>query len=104
MSFKPLYLLREALLFLMFTAAWAQVRQGDVLRADGSKYDMIYQFQRPDSMPRAVAQASAKLRSGTYLMSLEFEAQAMAPLGVLRTVANKHEWAYHMPRADKASA
>lgn len=53
MSFQPLYLLRQALLFLMYFAAWTQVHQGDIWRVDGSKYDMIYLFQRPERMPLA---------------------------------------------------
>ena len=82
---------------------WAKVRQGDIWRADWSKYDMVYLFQRPESMPRAVAKARAELRAGAYLVSLEFEAQALAPLGVLRTVQGKPVWVYRMPPADKVS-
>ena len=82
---------------------WAQVRQGDIWRADWSTYDLVYLFQRPESMPRAVAKARAELRPGAYLVSLEFEAQALQPLAVLRTVPDKPVWVYRMPLADKAT-
>ena len=82
---------------------WAKVRQGDIWRADWSKYDMVYLFQRPESMPRAVAKARAELRAGAYLVSLEFEAQALQSHAVLRTVQGKPVWVYRMPPADKVS-
>jgi len=53
---------------------WAEVRQGDIWKADWSGYDMVYLFQRPESMPRAMAKAAAELQSGAWLVSLEFEA------------------------------
>lgn len=83
---------------------WAQVRQGDIWRADWSKYDMVYLFQRPESMPRAVVKARAELRPGAYLVSLEFEAQALQPHWVLRNVPDKPVWVYRVPLADKAVA
>lgn len=83
---------------------WAQVRQGDIWRADWSSYDMVYLFQRPESMPRAVAKARDELKQGAYLVSLEFEAQALQPQAVLRTVQHKPVWVYRMPLADKPSA
>lgn len=83
---------------------WALVRQGDIWRADWSTYDMVYLFQRPESMPRAVAKARAELKQGAYLVSLEFEAQAVQPQAVLRTVPDKPVWVYRMPLADKAAA
>jgi len=76
---------------------WARVRQGDIWRADWSAYDMVYLFQRPESMPRAVAKAQAELKAGAYLVSLEFEAQALTPHGVLRSVHGKTVWVYRMP-------
>jgi hypothetical protein len=53
---------------------WAEVRQGDIWKADWSGYDLVYLFQRPESMPRAMAKAAAELQSGAWLVSLEFEA------------------------------
>lgn len=52
---------------------WATVRQGDIWAHDWSPYDMVYLFQRPESMPRAHAKAVQQMRPGTWLASLEFE-------------------------------
>jgi len=76
---------------------WARVRQGDIWRADWSCYDMVYLFQRPESMPRAVAKARAELKPGAYLVSLEFEAQELKPLAVLRPPSGKPVWLYRLP-------
>ena len=80
---------------------WARVRQGDIWAADWSVYDMVYLFQRPESMPRAVAKARAELKAGAYLVSLEFEAQALQPLAVLRAAPGKPVWVYRVPFTDK---
>jgi len=76
---------------------WARVRQGDIWRADWSAYDMVYLFQRPESMPRAAVKARAELKPGAYLVSLEFEAQALKPLAVLRPPLGKPVWVYQLP-------
>ena len=40
----------------------------------GRAYDLVYLFQRPESMARAAEKASRELRPGAWLASLEFEA------------------------------
>lgn len=76
---------------------WASVRQGDIWQADWSGYDLIYLFQRPESMARAAAKANAELRPGAWLVSLEFEASALQPDAVLHTAAGKPVWLYRQP-------
>lgn len=76
---------------------WATVRQGDIWVADWSGFDMVYLFQRPESMPRAVAKASAELKPGAWLVSLEFEAQNLRAHAVLQTVQGKPVWVYRAP-------
>ncbi|NCP38987.1 MAG: class I SAM-dependent methyltransferase [Rhodoferax sp.] len=83
---------------------WARVRQGDIWRADWSAYDMVYLFQRPESMPRAVAKARAELKSGAYLVSLEFAAQELRPLVILRPTQGKPVWVYRIPLEKKKSS
>jgi len=73
------------------------VRQGDIWVADWSDFDMVYLFQRPESMPRAVAKASAELKPGAWLVSLEFEAQSLRAHAVLQTVQGKPVWVYRAP-------
>lgn len=76
---------------------WARVRQGDIWRADWSAYDMVYLFQRPESMARAAAKARAELRPGAYLVSLEFEATELMPSAVLKPESGKTVWVYQAP-------
>ncbi len=76
---------------------WARIRQGDMWKADWSTHDMVYLFQRPESMPRAIAKASAELKPGAWLVSLEFVAQELKPTAVLKTVEDKPVWLYRAP-------
>lgn len=82
---------------------WARVRQGDIWRADWAVYDMVYLFQRPESMPRAVAKA-AELRAGAWLVSLEFEATALVPTAQYRAPGGKMVWLYRAPLVHVGSA
>jgi hypothetical protein len=76
---------------------WARIRQGDMWRADWSSHDMVYLFQRPETMPRAVEKASAELRPGAWLASLEFPAKELLPTAVLQHKDGKPVWLYRVP-------
>ncbi len=76
---------------------WAQVRQGDIWRADWGPYALVYLFQRPESMSRAVAKASAEMRTGSWLVSLEFEARELAAQAVLSVPDGRPLWLYRVP-------
>jgi SAM-dependent methyltransferase len=76
---------------------WARVRQGDIWLADWSGYDLVYLFQRPESMPRAVTKALAELKPGAWLVSLEFEALALQPQACLRAPDGRAVWLYQAP-------
>lgn len=76
---------------------WARVRQGDIWLADWSGYDMVYLFQRPESMERAATKALQQLRPGAYMVSLEFEARAFTPVAVLQADNRKTVWVYQRP-------
>lgn len=75
---------------------FATVRRADIWAEDWSAYDMIYLFQRPESMAPAARKAKADLRPGAWLISLEFEATSLAPTAVLRPGAGKPVWVYQM--------
>lgn len=75
---------------------WARVRQGDIWAADWSAYAMVYLFQRPESMGRAVAKA-ANLPAGAWIVSLEFEATALNPTASYRAPGGKMVWLYQAP-------
>lgn len=76
---------------------WARVRQGDIWRADWRPYDLVYLFQRPESMERAVAKARAQLQPGRWLVSLEFEAASLTPQATLRCADGRPVWLYRTP-------
>lgn len=73
---------------------WARVARGDIWQADWSGYDLVYLFQRPESMPRAIEKARAELKPGAYLVSLEFEAVGLTPLAKLEGAQGKPVWVY----------
>jgi hypothetical protein len=75
---------------------WARVRQGDIWTADWADYDMVYLFQRPESMSRAVIKAG-ELREGAWLVSLEFEAKHLLPAAQYRAPGGKMVWLYRVP-------
>ena len=76
---------------------WARIRQGDIWRADWQPYDLVYLFQRPESMPRAVAKAQAQLKPGAWLVSLEFEAASLQPQASLHCADGRPVWLYRTP-------
>ena len=76
---------------------WARIRQGDIWLADWRPYQLVYLFQRPESMPRAVAKARADLQPGAWMVSLEFEARELKPQATLQTAAGKPVWLYRAP-------
>lgn len=75
---------------------WARVRRGDIWIADWSAYDMVYLFQRPESMTRAALKAS-ELKAGAWLVSLDFEASYLRPSAQYRTPGGKTVWLYQAP-------
>jgi hypothetical protein len=77
--------------------SFAQVRRGDIWTADWSSHDMVYLFQRPESMARAVEKAARELRPGAWLASLEFEAAQLAPQARLHGADRKPVWLYRAP-------
>jgi len=83
---------------------WAKVRQGDIWQADWSRYDLVYLFQRPESMARAAARAKAQLAPGAWLVSLEFEVSEWKPLAVLPTAQGRKIWVYRQPFTGQKSS
>lgn len=51
---------------------WAQVRRADLWAEDWSAYDVVYLFQRPESMQPALDKARREMRPGSWLVSLDF--------------------------------
>jgi trans-aconitate methyltransferase len=76
---------------------FARVRRGDIWQADWSPFQMVYLFQRPESMPRAVDKATRELANGSWLASLEFEALQLEPDAVHRCKDGRCVWLYQQP-------
>ncbi len=76
---------------------WARVRRGDMWQADWSQYDLVYLFQRPETMPRAAMKAQAELKEGAWLVSLEFAVPGWQANAVLQPANGKPVWLYRAP-------
>ncbi len=76
---------------------WARVSQGDIWRADWSAYAMVYLFQRPESMARALAKARAQMPPGAWLVSLEFEVPDAQASASLSAPDGRPVWLYQIP-------
>jgi hypothetical protein len=86
---------------LRFMCAWrcrfARIRRADIWAADWSAHDMVYLFQRPESMARAADKAARELKRGAWLASLEFEALQLKPQQVLNCADGRRVWLYRAP-------
>ena len=78
---------------------WARVRRGDMWAGDWSHLDLVYLFQRPESMARAWQKAQAELRSGAWLVSLEFAVPGAEPVACLQGPDRRPVWVYRMAAA-----
>jgi hypothetical protein len=85
---------------LAWVARWrcrfAQVRRGDMWRDDWSHYDLVYLFQRPETMARAHAKARRELGLGCWLASLEFPVPGVKPTEVVQAEGRKTVWLYRI--------
>ena len=79
----------------------AAVRRGDMWAADWGGHALVYLFQRPESLPRAVAKARRELADGAWLASLEFEAAELEPQAVLRRAGERPLWLYRAPFVER---
>ncbi len=73
---------------------WARVRRGDMWALDWSGLALVYLFQRPESMSRALAKADAELGAGGWLVSLDFVVPDVPPTAVLRRPGAQPVWIY----------
>jgi len=73
---------------------WAQVSRGDLWSDRWSEEDLVYVFQRPESMPRVWAKAQQEMRPGSWLVSLEFAVPGVSPSASLQLPGRRPVWAY----------
>ncbi len=76
---------------------YAAVCRGDLWAADWSGYQLVYLFQRPESMARAVEKAARELPAGAWLASLAFEAPMLRPTARHRCPDGRLVWLYRAP-------
>jgi hypothetical protein len=86
---------------LRLLCAWrcrfARVRRADMWAADWSACDLVYLFQRPESMQRAAAKAGREMRPTAWLASLEFEIESLTPTQVFACADGRPLWLYRLP-------
>jgi SAM-dependent methyltransferase len=85
-----------------FRCPWAEVRCGDIWEDHWGAYDMVYLFQRPETMPRAVEKARAEMKPGAWLVSLEFEAAELKATATTEASPNRPVWLYQAPFAGQS--
>lgn len=85
---------------LAWLARWrcpgATIQMGDMWAVSWRDVDVVYLFQRPETMPRAVAKALAEMRPRAWLVSLEFEAPSLPVHAVLRGCGQRPVWIYRV--------
>lgn len=86
--------------FLWLICRWrcrdADVRRGDLWASSWAEFDLVYLFQRPESLARALTKAQAEMRPGTWLASLEFAHSHCTPSAMLRAAGQRPVWLYRI--------
>jgi len=72
----------------------AHIQRGDMWAASWAGHDLVYLFQRPESMARAHAKALAELAPGAWLVSLEFAVPGVVAQACLHGDGRKPVWVY----------
>ena len=78
-------------------ARFASVRRADIWQVDWSGCQMVYLFQRPESMVRAADKASRELKAGAWMASLEFNVPHLVPAKILECADGRRVWLYRAP-------
>lgn len=73
---------------------WADIRRGDMWRHSWAGHDLVYVFQRPESMARVWDKAQAEMAAGAWLVSLEFAVPGQRPWSTLNAPGSKPLWIY----------
>ncbi|MDQ2734523.1 MAG: class I SAM-dependent methyltransferase, partial [Pseudomonadota bacterium] len=76
---------------------FARVRRANMWAADWSACDLVYLFQRPESMQRAADKAGREMHPAAWLASLEFEIETLRPTQVFTCLDGRPLWLYRLP-------
>jgi SAM-dependent methyltransferase len=93
--------------FTRLRCPWARVQRADMWAVSWREQDLVYLFQRPESMARAWAKACAEMAPGGWLVSLEFVVPGVAPDRALTAgvpQGGKPVWAYRVSGPPPAAA
>jgi hypothetical protein len=74
----------------------ARVLRGDMWRHDWSAYDLVYLFQRPESMGPAWHKARREMPPGSWLVSLDFPVEGVSPQLSLQQPGERAVFAYRL--------
>lgn len=75
----------------------ARIVRGDMWAGSWAGHDLVYLFQRPESMARAWAKACSEMAPGRWFVSLEFEVPGTPPLAALRAPGRRPVFVYRVP-------
>lgn len=78
---------------------WARIVRGDMWAQDWAAFDLVYVFQRPETMARLWDKAVRELRPGAWLVSLDFAVPGQAPLHRLDLPGGPSVWLYKPVKA-----
>ena len=67
---------------------WARIETGDMWAQSWAGFDLVYLFQRPETMPRAFEKARAQMTKGSWLVSLEFAVPDVSPTAMVEADDN----------------
>lgn len=73
---------------------FATVRRGDLWAGSWAGADLVYVFQRPESMDRVAAKADAEMAPGRWLVSLEFPIAGRQPVARAGVPGGRPVWIY----------
>lgn len=73
-----------------------RVLRGDMWAMSWAGFDLVYLFQRPESMRRAWDKACSELAAGAWVVSLEFEVPGVPPTGRLTCPDGRFLWIYRL--------
>jgi len=86
---------------LRLACAWrcrhARIARADLWAVSWAGHDLVYLFQRPESLARAVDKAVREMRPGSFLVSLEFEAPGLSVHARLAAARGRPVWIYRVP-------
>lgn len=84
-------------------APGARIARGDMWARSWAPFDLVYIFQRPESMARAFNKARSEMQPGAWLVSLEFAVPDVEPVASLAGPGRRTVWIYRLQAASSDS-